>query len=608
MSMAPRAATVSFEVSAWSERVVSLAVPSRTPLTWTCRDRCGPVALPCVPCSESAGHERAATARSSPRLARRVAASDPRGPAVSVGLIAIDELVAALADTRPPALLDVRDLVESEGGHLPGAALVPRRRLEFRIEALLRDRSTPIVVVDGGAGVGPGLRDPRAALAAETLLSQGYREVAVLDGGVAAWRLAGLPIVSGAQVSSTAFGRRVADLERVPLVDVATLRQWRQAGRRIALCDVRGADEHTEDCIPGAVSLPAFEAVSHALDMAAECDVIVLCSSARTRSVLVARTLIDLGLADVAALDGGVLAWHLAGHALERGSRRRRVQPSNASRQFAELGSARLAKHHGVRGIDAADLAALVHATDLNFNAFDLRNLRQHGVAHVPHSVSVACDVLLVRRDELVALHDAPVVLVDDDAVRAHLAGVWLRRLGQAHVRTLEGGFDAWIEGGRAARTAAELPLGWREASAAAPGLGVDDVARWLAAWAPARVLHVDTAASWRRGHLPGATWLPRGWLEARIATVAPSGDEPLLVTCVDGAQSAYAAATLRQRGYANVAWLQGGTRVWAAAGRTLETASEALPDDDGLPLPARRDAQAMREYLEWERLGGRHP
>jgi rhodanese-related sulfurtransferase len=525
---------------------------------------------------------------------------------MTIGLLAIDQLVAALAAPRAPVLLDVRDLVESEGGHLPGATVLPRRRIEFRIDALVRDRLTPIVVIDSGAEISPGVRDPRAALAADTLAAFGYREVAVLDGGVAAWRQAGLPTVSGTQVSSMAFGRRIGDLERVPTIDVATLRGWQQAGRRIALCDVRSADEHTEDCIPGAVSLPGFEAVSHAVDMAAESDVIVLCSSARTRCLLVARTLIDMGLTDVVALDGGLLEWRLAGHELERGSRRRRVQPSNASRQFAELGSARLAKHHGVEAIEAAELAVLLQAGDGNFNAFDLRSLGHHGVAHVPRSVSVACDVLLVRRNELVAVQEAPVVLVDDDAVRAHLAGVWLRRLGQARVLTLAGGFASWANGGRAARTTAELPLGWREASGAAPGLGVDDVARWLAAYAPARVLHVDTAASWRRGHLPGAVWLPRGWLEARIAEVAPSPDEALLVTCNDGAQSAYAAATLRRRGYANVAWLQGGTRIWAGAGRALETASLPLQDDDGMPLPARRDAPAMREYLDWERLAGR--
>src|ERR1700761_798295 len=276
-----------------------------------------------------------------------------RGLTMASRLVTIDELVAALGGEHPPALLDVRDLIESERGHIPGATIVPRRRIEFRIESLVRDRATPLIVVDSGEDVDDGARDPRATLAGETLSAFGYRDVSTLDGGVAAWRHAGLPIVSGTQVSSKAFGRRIGDLERVPSVDVPTLRRWLDEGRRVALCDVRSAEEHTEGCIPGAVSLPGFEIVSHALDMAAESDVIVLCSSARTRSLIVARTLIDLGLSDVMTLDGGALAWRLAGHELEQGSRRRRVRPSKPARQFAELGSARLAKHFGVERIEA---------------------------------------------------------------------------------------------------------------------------------------------------------------------------------------------------------------------------------------------------------------
>ena len=517
-------------------------------------------------------------------------------------IVTLDELVALLAADHPPALLDVRDLVESVQGHIPGATILPRRRIEFRIEALVRDRATPVVVVDGGEDIGAGERDPRARLAAGTLAALGYRDVVALDGGVAAWRLAGLPVVSGPQVSSRAFGRRVGDLERVPTLSVETLRRWQLEGRRLALCDVRSAAEHTEGCIPGAVSLPGFEVVSHALDMAAESDAIVLCSSARTRGTIVARTLIDLGLSDVVALEGGTLAWSLAGRELERGSRRRRVTPSNPARQFAELGSARLAKHLGVESIEVAELAALAYATSGNFTAFDLRNLGSHTVAHVPRSVSVASDVLIVRHEELIALHDAPVVLIDDDAVRALLTGVWLRRLGLRHVQNLAGGFACWSASGRPASTATEMPLGWREASAVTPGLGVEDVSRWLAAYAPARVLHVDTSASYRRGHLPGATWVPRGWLEARIVAIAPSLDAPLLLTCIDGAQAAFAAATLRRRGYVHVAWLQGGTRIWAASGRALESSAPPPFDDELLP-PMRRDPQAMREYLDWEQL-----
>ena len=517
-------------------------------------------------------------------------------------VLTIDELVAALATEPPPAMLDVRDLIESERGHIPGATILPRRRIEFRIEALVRDRATPLVVVDSGEDIADGRLDPRAALAAATLSALGYRDVAALDGGVAAWRRAGLPVVSGTQVSSKAFGRRIGDLARVPSIDVETLRRWLGEGRRVALCDVRGAAEHTEGCMPGAVSLPGFEIVSHALDMAAESDVIVLCSSALTRSLIVARTLIDLGLSDVVTLDGGTLAWRLAGHELEQGSRRRRVKPSTPARQFAELGSARLAKHFGVDRIEATELAALLFATSGNFSAFDLRNLGSHGVAHVPRSVSVSSDALIVRHEELIALRDAPVVLIDDDAVRALLTGVWLRRLGLPRVVELAGGIAAWASAGRPASTVDEMPVGWEEASATTPGLGVEDVSRWLAAHVPAHVLHVDTSASYRRGHLPGAHWLPRGWLEPRIARVAPALDEALLVTCADGAQSAFAAATLRRLGYIHVAWLQGGIRLWSAAGRALET-SPLPPHDDELLPPARRDPQAMRDYLDWERL-----
>jgi len=75
---------------------------------------------------------------------------------------------------------------------------------------------------------------------------------------------------------------------------------------------------------------------------------------------------------------------------------------------------------------------------------FDLRDPARHGVAHVPCSVPVACDALIVRRDDLIAERDVPVVLVDDDAVRALLTGAWLRRLGQLRVQALAGGFAAW--------------------------------------------------------------------------------------------------------------------------------------------------------------------
>ena len=65
---------------------------------------------------------------------------------MNVSIITGAALADALGAPNPPVLLDIRDPVEAERGHIPGATNLPRRRIEFRIGELVRDRSTPIVV------------------------------------------------------------------------------------------------------------------------------------------------------------------------------------------------------------------------------------------------------------------------------------------------------------------------------------------------------------------------------------------------------------------------------------------------------------------------------
>ena len=55
----------------------------------------------------------------------------------------IDEVDArgasqALAESDPPALLDVRELQEWQEGHIPGAVHVPRGYLESQVEQVIR--------------------------------------------------------------------------------------------------------------------------------------------------------------------------------------------------------------------------------------------------------------------------------------------------------------------------------------------------------------------------------------------------------------------------------------------------------------------------------------
>ncbi|HEX4108000.1 MAG TPA: molybdopterin-synthase adenylyltransferase MoeB [Solirubrobacteraceae bacterium] len=84
---------------------------------------------------------------------------------------------------RPPApvLLDVRENDEVVSGHLPGAHHVPRGFLESRIEGIVPDRSTPIVVYCASGN--------RSAYAARTLIEDlGYEDVRSLTGGITLWK------------------------------------------------------------------------------------------------------------------------------------------------------------------------------------------------------------------------------------------------------------------------------------------------------------------------------------------------------------------------------------------------------------------------------------
>ena len=90
-------------------------------------------------------------------------------------------------------LIDLRESNErDENGVIPGAVHAPRGMLEFwadptspyHREELDPDRRLILHCASGG----------RSALAASTLQQMGYTDVAHLNGGIKAWKEAGLPV------------------------------------------------------------------------------------------------------------------------------------------------------------------------------------------------------------------------------------------------------------------------------------------------------------------------------------------------------------------------------------------------------------------------------
>jgi molybdopterin/thiamine biosynthesis adenylyltransferase/rhodanese-related sulfurtransferase len=85
------------------------------------------------------------------------------------------------------AWIDVREQEEWDEGHIPGAVHVPRGNLESRIENVVPDRTTPVVIYCASGS--------RSAFAADSLLALGYEKPVSLAGGISDWKRNGYEVV-----------------------------------------------------------------------------------------------------------------------------------------------------------------------------------------------------------------------------------------------------------------------------------------------------------------------------------------------------------------------------------------------------------------------------
>ena len=93
------------------------------------------------------------------------------------------------------------------------------------------------------------------------------------------------------------------------------------------------------------------------------------------------------------------------------------------------------------------------------------------------------------------------------------------------------------------------------------------DAAARLAAEPRPVLLDVRERDEYEQGFIPGAVHIPRGNLESRIANAVPSHDAAVIIYCAVGNRSAYAAKTLGELGYNDVASLAGGYSDWKQNG-----------------------------------------
>jgi len=80
-------------------------------------------------------------------------------------------------------------------------------------------------------------------------------------------------------------------------------------------------------------------------------------------------------------------------------------------------------------------------------------------------------------------------------------------------------------------------------------------------------LIDVREKDEWTEGYIPGARWIPRGFLELRIEDQVPERSSDVILYCAGGTRSALAARALTELGYSNVRSLAGGFTAWKRAG-----------------------------------------
>ena len=487
------------------------------------------------------------------------------------------------------AFLDLRETGEFGEGHPLFAVACPYSRLELLVPDLIPNRRVPVLLIDGGDGV--------AERAAGRLGAMGYEDIAIVSGGAAGWKAAGLTLFKGVNVPSKTLGELAEAVWHPATVDAATLARWREEGRGFRLFDARPPAEHQKMTLPGAVCLPngelAYRFPASVRDT--QTPVVVHCAG-RTRGLIGAIGLRLAGIENpVYALENGTQGWALAGYELERG---RHADPFPAITD-TELDAARtrarlISGRWDIPSLDAHGLQALATDKGRTLYLLDVRSAEEYRQSHPDGAIHAPAGQLVQATDQWVGVRRARLALIDDVGLRAALAAFWLRQLGyEAYVVPL-----AEAERARVARPHAPKRFAMTSLSAITP-----EAAEEGRRAGTHGLLDLRASAAHRAGHPQGARWAIR----PRIAgAMAPARATPVLIAN-ELPLAQLAAIDLQDLGCPARMLLEGGEDAWRAAGLPWETTPGRPSPEEAIDflqfVHDRHDGnlESSRRYLAWE-------
>jgi len=493
-----------------------------------------------------------------------------------------------LHDGGEIALLDIREHGLYGEAHLFYSVNVPYSQLEFEVLRLVPRTSTRIVLVAAD--------DVTANRAGAALAKLGYHNIHVLDGGTVAWRAQGYALFAGVNLPSKTFGELAEHAFDTPHISVTELKRRLDANEKLVVLDGRPYGEYQKMSIPTASCCPNGELPLRVADLVPdETTPIVVNCAGRTRSIIGAQTLINLGVPNpVYALENGTQGWMLQDYALEHGQTRRHALTTSApALEQARARAARLAERMGVPTLTIQAYEALCADSGRTTYLFDVRTPEEYQAGTWPGARHAPGGQLIQATDQYAGTRGARLVLLDAEGVRAPTVAGWLMQLGwEVHVLDASETSPEKLNAPPAATPALPLTLPQINATQLA-ALHADE----------ALLLDLRPSMAYRQRHIVGAQW----GIRSTASALSLSHARQIVLLADDARVAELYARDLRLPADATVSVCVGTAKTWADAGLPMQATPDTPADADCIDFlffthdRHSGNKAAARQYLEWE-------
>lgn len=498
------------------------------------------------------------------------------------------QLQTFLSDQQEIALFDVREHGQYGEGHLFFGCSLPYSRLEFDIARLAPRKNCRIVIYDQD-GKDICLR------AAVNLQSIGYSHVSILEGGASGWAKAGFTLFAGVNLPSKTFGELVEHQSHTPRLTVHQVAAMINAQESFVLLDGRPLSEFKKMSLPTAICCPNGELAYRISGLVKDVTTpIVVNCAGRTRSIIGAQTLINLGLPNpIYALENGTQGWYLNDYLLEHG--KTQDYPSASPTPMMRTAAKNLATRVGVVTVSAQTVQQWAEEKDRSVFLCDVRTEKEFLEKTLPRAQHTPGGQFIQATDQYVGVRNARIVLFDADDIRAYTTASWLKQMGH-DVSVLDQGLKSALD------LSTQLPSP-EVPNQVLPSITCTTLREDLAS-GNTLVIDLRPSMQFRLAAIPNSQWSIRPNLLQDLQNSPTTknwvivSDDPGITDCA--ARELFHCTT-------SVKYLSGGFAAWQNAGFATEKNSITPADKDCIDflffVHDRHDgnkASAAR-YLAWE-------